>query len=64
MKPIVSVVRIIPQTEKEKAIRKTGQTRWMLLLNCEVCGKKKLTFINTEELNNFKNIWKDQFKMN
>ena len=47
MKSIVSVVRIIPQTEKEKAIRKTRQTRWMLLLNCEVCGKKKLTFINT-----------------
>ena len=47
MKPILSVVRIIPQTEKEKAIRKTRQTRWMLLLNCEVCGKKKLTFINT-----------------
>ena len=36
----------------------------MLLSNCAVCGKKKWTFINNEELHNFNNIWNDQFKIN
>ena len=33
----------------------------MLLSNCAICGKKKLTFIKKQEINSISN---DQFKMN
>ena len=36
----------------------------MLLLNCDNCDKKKSTFIKDKELQNFKNISNDYFKMN
>ena len=34
-------------------VRKTKQSRLMLLSNCATCGKKKLTFIKNKELHNF-----------
>ena len=34
-------------------VRKTKQNRLMLLSNCNICGKKKSTFIKNKELNNF-----------
>ena len=41
-------------TENEKSnVRKTKQNRLMLLSNCTVCSKKKLTFIKDKELHNF-----------
>ena len=36
----------------------------MLLLNCDNCDEKKQTFIKNKELQNFKNISNDYFKMN
>ena len=39
--------------EKNSNLRKTKQNRIMLLLNCAVCGKKKLIFINNKELQKF-----------
>ena len=32
---------------------KSKQNRWMLLSNVSVCGKKKSTFIKSQELHNF-----------
>ena len=32
---------------------KTKQNRLMLLSNCAICGKNKLTFIKNKELHNF-----------
>ena len=40
------------------------QNKLMILSNCAICGEKKSTFIKKQELNNFKNIWNDQFKLN
>ena len=34
-------------------IRKTEQHGLMLLSNCIVCGKKKLTFVKNQELSNY-----------
>ena len=34
-------------------VRKTKQNRLMLLSNCNICGKKKSTFIKNKELSNF-----------
>ena len=39
-------------------VKKPKQNRLMLLLNCTVCGKKRLTFIKNKEFPN------DYFKMN
>ena len=37
-------------TANENAsVRKTNQNRLMLLSNCAICGKKKLTFIKNKE---------------
>ena len=52
---IVSVVKKITRN-KNSSIRKTKENRLMLLSNCAVCGKKKSTFINNQELHNFDNI--------
>ena len=41
---------------ENSSVRKTKQNRLMLLSNCAVCRKKKLTFIKNQELNNFYNI--------
>ena len=48
----MSVVKNILQT-KIQASEKLKQNRLMLLSNCAVCGKKKLTFIKNKELHNF-----------
>ena len=45
-------------TNENSSVRKIKQTRLMLLSNCAICGKKKLTFIKNKELHNF-NIWND-----
>ena len=55
---IVSVVKKITRN-KNSSIRKTKENRLMLLSNCAVCGKKKSTFINNQELHNFDNISND-----
>ena len=34
-------------------VRKTKQSRSMLLWNCAVCGEEKSTFIKNKELNSF-----------
>ena len=38
---------------KNSYVRKTKQNRLMLLPNCAVCVKKKLTFIKNKEFHNF-----------
>ena len=38
---------------KNSTVRKTKQNRLMLLSNCAVCGKKNLTFIKNQEIQNF-----------
>ena len=59
------MLKKIVQTKNENSsVRKSKQERLMLLSNCVVCGKKKLTFIKNKELSNFNNIWNDWFKMN
>ena len=45
-------------------IRKTKQSKLMLLSNCAICDKKKSTFIKDQELHSFNNISNDYFKMN
>ena len=35
------------------SVRKTKQNRLILLSNCIVCGKRKLTFMRNKELQNF-----------
>ena len=40
-------------TNKNSSVRKTKQSRLMLLSNFAVCGKKKSTFIKNKELHNF-----------
>ena len=37
---------------ENSSVRKTKQNRLMLLSNCAICGKKKLTFIKNKELSN------------
>ena len=50
-------VSCIKNTANENlSVRKNKQNRLMLLSNCAVCGKKKLTFIKNKELKNFNNI--------
>ena len=44
---------------RNSSVRKTKQTRLILLSNCVVCGKKKSTFIKNKEVHNFNNIWID-----
>ena len=39
-------------TNEKSNIRKTKKHRLMLLSNCAICGKKKLTSIKNKELNN------------
>ena len=48
---------------ENSSVRKTKQTRLMLLSNFAVCGKKKSTFIKNKELHNFDKISNDSFKM-
>ena len=43
-KPIESVVKNYTVNENSN-VKKTKQNRLMLLWNCAVCGKRKLTFI-------------------
>ena len=38
---------------KNSNLRKTKQNRIMLLSNCDVCGKKKMTFTKNKEFYNF-----------
>ena len=38
---------------KNSRVRKTKQNRLMLLSNCAACGKKNLTFIKNQEIQNF-----------
>ena len=45
--------------DKNSSVRKTKQNRLMLLPNCIIFGKKKLTFIKNQELSNFNNISND-----
>ena len=47
--------------KKNWSVRKTKQNRLMLLSNCVIIDKKKLTFIKNEELHNFNNISKSLF---
>ena len=48
----------VSSANENSSIRKIKQNTLMLLSNCAVCGKKKLTFIKNEELSN------EQFKKN
>ena len=41
---------------KNLSVTKNKQNKLMLLLNCAICGKKKLTFIKNKELHNFNDI--------
>ena len=41
---------------ENSSVRRTNQNRLMLLSNCSVCDKKKLNFINNQELRTFNNI--------
>ena len=41
---------------KNSSVRKTQQNKLMLLSNCAICGKTKLTIIKNKELSNFNNI--------
>ena len=54
----MSVLKIYAANEIS-SVRKTNQSRLILLSNCDACGKKKLTFIKDKELHNF-----DLFKIN
>ena len=45
---------------ENSGVRKTKENRLMILSNCAICGKKKLTFIKNKELHNFN----DYFEMN
>ena len=45
---------------KNSGVRKTKENRFMILSNCAICGKKKLTFIKNKELHSFN----DYFEMN
>ena len=49
MKPFVSFVKKILQTNKNSNIRKTKQNKLILLSNCAICGEKKLKFIENQE---------------
>ena len=41
-------------TENENSnVRKTKQSRLMLLSNCGTCGKRKSAFIKNKEIHNF-----------
>ena len=40
---------------ENSSVKKTKQNRLMILSNCAICGKKRLTFIKNEELNNISN---------
>ena len=40
---------------KNSIVSKTKQNRLMLLSNCAICGKKKLTFIKSKEINSISN---------
>ena len=40
-------------------VRKTKQKSIMLLSNCAICGKKKLSFIKNQELIKFNNTSND-----
>ena len=46
---------------ENSSFRKTKQNSLTLLSNCAICSKKKLAFIQNQELNN---VSTDQFKMN
>ena len=37
---------------KNSSVRKTKQNRLMILSSCDVCGKKKSTFIENQGLSN------------
>ena len=52
-KPIESVVKR-SSCEQKFLCQKTKQNRLMLLSNCTIFCKKKLTFIKNKELHNFK----------
>ena len=41
---------------KYSSAKKTKQNRLMLLSNFAICGKRKSTFIENQELHNFSNI--------
>ena len=43
----------INTVNENSSVGKTKENRLMLLSNCAVSGKKKLTFIKNQELNNF-----------
>ena len=45
--------------KKNSSVRETKQNIIMLLSNCAICSKKKLTFIENKELHNFNNISND-----
>ena len=49
MKPFVSFVKKILQTNKNSNIRKTKQNKLILLSNCAIYGEKKLKFIENQE---------------
>ena len=40
---------------ENSGVRKTKQNRIMLLSNCAICSKKKMTFIKNKELHNISN---------
>ena len=42
--------------KKNSSVRKSNQIRLMLLSNCDVCRKKKTTFIKNKELHNCNDI--------
>ena len=44
---------------ENSSVRKIKKNRLMLLSNCAICGKKKLTFIKNQELHTFNNISND-----
>ena len=54
---------ICNKNTENKNSSETKQNRLMLLSNCAVRGKNKLTFIKNRKLHNF-DISNDQFKMN
>ena len=44
---------------ENSSAKKTKQDKLMLLSNCAICFKKKLTFIENQELHSVDIIWND-----
>ena len=46
-------------TNKNSSVINFKQNKLMILSNCPVCSKNKMTFIKNKTLHNFNNIWND-----